>query len=172
LVPAVEAFEHEEIELVVTQGGRPNHLLANRPGVHVETYLPYEMILPKTDVFLTNGGFNGVQQALTFGVPIVLAGTTEEKSMVGHRVSRSGVGLDLRTSTPPQERIREAVFTVLRDQSFRRKAQEFQGSFASYDALSTISEMSESLVAGEMVLSGGSAAIRGIESCEQPTSHR
>jgi MGT family glycosyltransferase len=172
LGPAIEAFEHEEIELVITQGGRPNQLLANRPGVHVETYLPYEMILPKTDVFLTNGGFNGVQQALTFGVPIVLAGTTEEKSMVGHRVSRSGVGLDLRTSTPPQERIREAVFTVLRDQSFRRKAQEFQGSFASYDALSTISEMSESLVAGEMVLSGGSAAIRGIESCEQPTSHR
>jgi MGT family glycosyltransferase len=166
LGPAIEAFEREEIELVVTQGGRPNHLLANRPGVHVETYLPYEMILPKTDVFLTNGGFNGVQQALTFGVPIVLAGTTEEKKMVGHRVSRSGVGLDLQTSTPSQEQIREAVFTVLRDPSFRRKAQELQASFAAYDALRTISVLSERLMAGEILPSQSSAAIRVVESRE------
>ena len=129
----------------------------------MEAYLPYEMILPKTDVFLTNGGFNGVQQALTFGVPIVLAGTAEEKSLVGHRVSRSGVGLDLRTSTPTQEQIHEAVFTVLRDQSFRRKAQEFQASFAAYDALRTISAVSESLVAGKALPSRGSAAIRVVE---------
>ncbi|HYZ75170.1 MAG TPA: glycosyltransferase [Chthoniobacterales bacterium] len=167
LGPAIEAFEREEIELVVTQGGRPNHLPANRPGVHVETYLPYEMILPKTDVFLTNGGFNGVQQALTFGVPIVLAGTTEEKKIVGHRVSRSGVGLDLQTSTPSQEQIHEAVFTVLRDPSFRRKAQEFQASFATYDALRTISAVSERLMAGEMLPSQSSVAIRAVESREE-----
>jgi UDP:flavonoid glycosyltransferase YjiC (YdhE family) len=167
LGPAIEAFEREEIEFVVTQGGRPNHLPANRRGVHVETYLPYEMILPKTDVFLTNGGFNGVQQALTFGVPIVLAGTTEEKKMVGYRVSRSGVGLDLRTSTPSQEQIRQAVFTVLRDPSFRRRAQELQAGFAAYDALRTISAVSESLTAGEILPSRGSAAIRVVESREE-----
>ena len=80
--------------------------------------------------------------------------------MVGHRVSRSGVGLDLQTSTPSQEQIRQAVFVVLRNPSFRRKAQELQASFAAYDALRTISAVSECLIAGEILPPRGSAAIR------------
>jgi len=143
--PALEALQHEEIELVVTQGGRVNDHLPNKPNIHIERYLPYDSVLSKADIFLTNGGFNGVQQALTFGVPIIVAGTTEEKTVVGHRVAQSGVGLDLATNNPSKEQIHEAVFTLLRDTSFRQKAREFQVSFAEYDALRSIGEVAGSL---------------------------
>ncbi|WP_041585898.1 glycosyltransferase [Terriglobus saanensis] len=145
--PALEALQHEELDLVVTQGGRNGHSLPNGPNIHIERYLPYESILPKTDVFLTNGGFNGVQQALAFGVPVIVAGITEEKLIVGHRVAQSGAGLNLATSSPSKEQIHEAVFTVLKEKAFRQKARELQASFAHYDALRTIGEVAESLVA-------------------------
>ena len=55
-------------------------------------YVPYEQILPRTSVFITNGGYNGVQQALSYGVPIVCYGETEDKPHVSARVQWSGRG--------------------------------------------------------------------------------
>ena len=44
------------------------------------------MLLPRTDVLVTNGGYGGVQQALAHGVPLVVAGRTEDKVEVAARV--------------------------------------------------------------------------------------
>ena len=59
-------------------------------NARVDTFLPYDQLLPHTDVMITNGGFGGVQRALSFGVPLVVAGTTEDKPEVAGRVAWSG----------------------------------------------------------------------------------
>jgi UDP:flavonoid glycosyltransferase YjiC (YdhE family) len=151
LGPTIEALEEEDIELLITQGGRSFELRVNSPRIHVEGYLPYDSILPKADVFLTNGGFNGVQQALTCGVPVIMAGNTEEKPLVGYRLCRSGAGLDLGTSNPSKEQIRKAVFEVLGDRSFKRRAQDLQRSFVGYDALHEIAEVGDALISARLL---------------------
>jgi hypothetical protein len=40
--------------------------------------VPFKPLMPLVDVYVTNGGFGGVQYALTNGLPIVTAGTTED----------------------------------------------------------------------------------------------
>ncbi len=47
---------------------------------------------------VTNGGYTGVTLALSHGVPLLQAGTTEEKSEIGARIRWTGVGLALRTT--------------------------------------------------------------------------
>jgi hypothetical protein len=51
-------------------------------------------------VMVTNGGYGGVQMALSYGVPLVVAGASEDKPEVGARVAWSGAGLNLKTGKP------------------------------------------------------------------------
>jgi UDP-glucoronosyl and UDP-glucosyl transferase len=69
--------------------------------------------LPKVDVLVNNGGYGSVNQALSFGIPLVTAGLTEDKADVNLRVAWSGVGINLATNAPSCEALRRAVRTVL-----------------------------------------------------------
>lgn len=112
--------------VVVSTGGRP---VDSIPGplpdnVRVASFLPYDRLLPLTDVLVTNGGYGGVHYALESGVPIVVAGRTEDKIEVSARIAWSGVGIDLRTDAPSPAQVGAAVRAVLDDPSYRRRAEE------------------------------------------------
>ncbi|QHN03608.1 glycosyl transferase [Granulicella sp. WH15] len=141
--PALTGLAGEDVQVVVTAGGGPVESIVAAGNSIVEPYIPYEQILPKTSVFVTNGGYNGVQQALSYGVPVVSAGASEDKPQVCARVRWSGVGIDLRTGVPTPEQIRHAVLQVLREPSFRDRAEVLGASIAKTNALKTISEIVE-----------------------------
>ena len=83
---------------------------------------------------ITNGGYGGVSSALAHGVPLIVAGDTEEKPEVAQRVAWSGAGLNLRTGSPSEAKLRAAVRRVLADRSYRNNAIRLQAEIASYDA--------------------------------------
>jgi hypothetical protein len=60
---------------------------------------------------VTNGCYGSVNRVLSFGVPLVATGPTEDKADVNARIAWSGAGIDLRTNTPELEAIRRAVRT-------------------------------------------------------------
>jgi MGT family glycosyltransferase len=125
VLPTLEALKNEpDIIVVVTTGGRPVDTLRGAvPGnVRVAQYLPFEWVLPKIDAFVTNGGYGSVNQALSFGVPVVTAGTIADRGDVGARVAWSGVGVNLATNAPTAEALRPAVRSVLDDPTFRAQA--------------------------------------------------
>jgi MGT family glycosyltransferase len=125
VLPTLEALENEpDIIVVVTTGGRPVETLRGPlPGnVRVAQYLSFEWVLPKIDAFVTNGGYGSVNQALSFGVPIVTAGTAADRGDVSARVAWSGVGVNLATNAPTAEALRPAVRSVLDDPKFRAQA--------------------------------------------------
>ncbi|MGX1583916.1 glycosyltransferase [Microbacterium sp. NPDC055502] len=140
VLPAVHGLAPSDLLVVVTTGGRPrNSLPADLPeNVRAAEYLPYDRLLPKIDVLVTNGGYGGVQQALAHGVPIVVAGQTEDKVEVSARVGWSGAGVNLRTNTPASAQIAAAVHRVLAQPSFRVAAERIGTSMRSADAWSTL----------------------------------
>jgi UDP:flavonoid glycosyltransferase YjiC (YdhE family) len=79
--PALLGLGNEPVQVVVTAGGSKDGKILSAENAIVEPYVPYEQILPMTSVFVTNGGYNGVQQALSYGVPIVCYGESEEKPL-------------------------------------------------------------------------------------------
>jgi UDP:flavonoid glycosyltransferase YjiC (YdhE family) len=58
---------------------------------------------------ITNGGYGGVQHAIRYGIPVVVAGESADKAEVAARVEYSGVGVNLRTAHPSPEAIAAAV---------------------------------------------------------------
>jgi UDP:flavonoid glycosyltransferase YjiC (YdhE family) len=117
--------------------------------VRVADYLPYDRLLPLTDVYVTNAGFGGVQNALSEGVPLVAAGDTEDKPEVAARVGWSGAGINLYTGTPTAAAVRDAVQTVLGEPKYRVRARELATAIAGYDTLALIErELADAVAAG------------------------
>ncbi len=142
---AIVALADEPVNVVVTAGSGDVSKIAIAPNAVVKPYIPYEHVLPKASVFLTNGGYNGVQTALSFGVPIISAGSTEDKPYVGTRVEWSGVGIDLKTGTPSEEEIRLAVRKILVRPDYQTKAKSLGQRIRQSDALVVIVAEAERL---------------------------
>jgi len=137
--PTLAALADRDVLVVATAGGRDVADLGPLPAnARAESYLPYDALLPRTDIVVTNGGFGGVQAFLAAGVPVVVAGGSEDKPEVAARVAWSGAGVDLRTGTPDRDGIARAVDAVLADDSYRSAARRIATDAAGHDALAEI----------------------------------
>lgn len=132
LVPALRALAGEDLLVVAATGGRSPAALIDALGgampanARVAEFLPYAELLPRIAVMITNGGYGGVVQALRYGVPLVVAGRSEDKPEVAARVAWSGAGLNLHTDRPTETQLRRAVRTVLHKPSYGRGAGRLQ----------------------------------------------
>lgn len=140
VVPALRGLADSDALVVVTTGGPSvadveaaygGPLPAN---ARVTPFVPYDELLAHAGVFVTNGGYTGVTLALAHGVPVVQAGTTEEKSEIGARIAWTGVGLRLGTTRPTPAAVAGAVRRVLAEPSFRTAAGRVRAEMAPHDA--------------------------------------
>lgn len=114
--PTLDGLAGEDVLVVVSTGGRPVSELGPLPAnARAAEMLPYPELMARTDVFVTNGGYGGLHYAFESGVPVVVAGDTEDKPETAARVAWSGTGIDLRTGTPSADAVRDAVRTILAD---------------------------------------------------------
>src|SRR5262249_57883156 len=113
------------------------------------SYLPFEWLLPRVNVLVTNGGYGSVNQAMSFGIPLVTAGMTEDKADVNARVAWSGVGIDLSTNEPTEQALREAVRTVLDRPDYRQRAAQMAADFARINTRSEILRIIDEAVADQ-----------------------
>jgi UDP:flavonoid glycosyltransferase YjiC (YdhE family) len=120
--PAMQGLADDDVLVVISTGGRDIPVRDYPANVRIAPYLPYDRLLPLTDVYVTNGGYGGVHYAMEHGVPLVTAGRTEDKIEVTARVAWSGVGIDLHTDRPTPEQVRDAVRRVLAEPSFRERS--------------------------------------------------
>jgi UDP:flavonoid glycosyltransferase YjiC (YdhE family) len=109
-------------------------------------FLPFDRLLPKVDLMVTNGGYGAVNHALSLGVPLVVAGDSEEKPEIAARVAWAGAGINLETARPSPEQIRDAVQTTLGDSRYRHAAKALQENFAGYNALDEITAVVEASI--------------------------
>jgi MGT family glycosyltransferase len=137
--PTLDALADQDCLVVVSTGGREPAALGPVPAnARVARYLPYDQLLPKISVMISNGGYGGVQAALAHGVPLVIAGDTEDKPEVAARIAWTGTGISLRTGTPTTTAIAAAVHHILTDPSYRSAASELAAQAAGHDALPEI----------------------------------
>ena len=147
--PSLAALAGDDVLVIAVTGGSDPAGLGPLPAnARVERYVPFAELLPHVDVFVTNGGFGGVQLALAEGVPVVAAGTTEDKLEVSARVAYAGVGLNLRTQTPRPELLRAAVRRVLVDPSYARRAGELAAEIATAGREQQAASLLESVATG------------------------
>ena len=147
IAPTLRALADEDVLIVVATGGRPLDTLPALPSnARAAMFLPYDELLPRTSVYVTNGGYGGVQYALRHGVPIVATGGKEDKPEVGARVAWSGVGRRIRTERPTPRALRRAILAVLHQPRFRQASQRVAADMAAASGFPGLAGVVDQLV--------------------------
>lgn len=140
--PTLTALAHTDHLVVAALGRRP------RPGelqvpdnARIEDHVPFDRLFPFADAVVTNGGYGGTQLALAHGIPVVVAGGSEDKPMTAARVAARGVGIDLQTATPAPDVISAALARVLHDPSYRENAARMARRYRTSDPLTAILDL-------------------------------
>ncbi|MDR6289784.1 MGT family glycosyltransferase [Inquilinus ginsengisoli] len=147
--PTLAGLANEpDVLVLATTGGAP---LSSIPGpipanARTATYLPFDRLLPRVDVIVTNGGYGTVNLALKAGVPLVAAGMTEDKTEINARIAWSGAGINLATNNPTPEALRAAVRTVLDGARHRDHARRLAAEFARIDTEAEVLRLVEGSV--------------------------
>jgi UDP:flavonoid glycosyltransferase YjiC (YdhE family) len=145
--PTIDALAHEDVLVIVGTGGRPPADLTGMlpANVRVTANVPYDDLLPKVDVIVTNGGYGGVQFALRHGVPLVVAGETEDKTEVSARVQWSGTGINLRSNRPSPSAIGKAVRTVLSTPGYKHASERMAAAITASRGVDGLADLVETI---------------------------
>ena len=148
LIPTIRALANKDVLVVATTGKEDEDIGIDLPqNVRLEKFIPYSELLPHVDVMITNAGYGGVHYAIQNGVPLITAGTSEDKPEVCARVEWSGIGINLRTDSPSEEQIGQAVDQLLTNPIYKQKVETLQKEFQTYDAYKLTVNYLEEIVA-------------------------
>ncbi|WP_239476444.1 glycosyltransferase [Nocardia arizonensis] len=142
LRPSLSALsQRPDVLVVACTGGSCTPIGPLPANAYAADFVPYDRLLPRVDVMITNGGYGGVNQALRYGVPLIVAGDTADKPETAARVAYVGAGIDLGTARPRPAAILAAVDRVLSCRSFRATANRMASEIASsspFDVIATV----------------------------------
>jgi MGT family glycosyltransferase len=136
IIPTLEAFKDTNCLVVVTTGGANTEELRTRFPHHniiIEDFIPFECIMPYTDVYVTNGGYGGVLLGIQHGLPMVVAGVHEGKSEICARVGYFKLGINLRTEKPTPKQLFKSVSEVLDNGDYKTNVLRLKKEFAQYE---------------------------------------
>jgi MGT family glycosyltransferase len=151
LLPALEALRDEPVQVIAVTGGPDPADLPAPPNARVERFVPFAALMPHVAAVITNGGYGGLHFALAHGVPLVVAGATEEKPELVARVNWTGVGVGMRTRRPGRIALREGVRRLLAEPEFAARAAAMQAEMARYDGPERAVDLLERLAARTLV---------------------
>jgi len=146
--PTLTALAAEDVTVVVTTGGPPVAELGPLPANALAAeFIPHDKLLPKTDVFVTNGGYGALHYAMATGTPVVVAGDTEDKPETSARVAWSGIGINLKTGRPKSEAILPAIRKVLADNRYAQASARIGAAIERSPGVNGLADVLETMIA-------------------------
>lgn len=144
VIPTIQGLKDDPNVLVVAILGVKGATLPDTVEIpanaRVGDYIPFDAILEHAHAFVTNGGYGGFQHAIGQGVPLVLAGLSEDKPEVAARAEWSGVGISLNTGNPTPEAVRDGVHRILNEPQYSARAKELELEMKRYDPFQVVAD--------------------------------
>ncbi|KAH8804707.1 putative UDP-glucuronosyltransferase 2A3 [Xylogone sp. PMI_703] len=155
VLPTLEAFKSNPEWIVVASLGRKGLTLPDGTVVpenaYVEDYILFDEILRYSSVFVTNGGYGAMQHGIYSGVPMIMAGATEDKPEVSTRAEWAGIAVNLRTATPTSEQIKNAAEELTTNPKYKKRVEELQEEMKGFDPVGVVISNIEEVAAGKPV---------------------
>lgn len=123
----VQALTAMDVQAIIVDPGSeltavPAHILAL-------PQIPQLEVLAHTDAVVCHAGHNTVCEALSYGIPLVVAPIRDDQPVIAGQVVEVGAGIRVRFRRARAHQLREAIHTVLHDPGFRNAARRIQKSF-------------------------------------------
>ncbi|MFT7560926.1 MAG: MGT family glycosyltransferase [Flavobacteriales bacterium] len=140
---AIAAFADKDITVLVTA---PQDLFEQWPNnFHVQPYWPQLELLKKVDAIVTPGGFNTINEALLFGVPMLVIPLANDQFYNGALVEQSGAGLRLRFRRLTVDQLSNSVDELLNNSRYKNAAISLKEKLEAGGGGNKIADLLESL---------------------------
>jgi UDP:flavonoid glycosyltransferase YjiC (YdhE family) len=127
----------------------PHDRFPTQPAhVRLAAHVPQPLLLECCDLFVTHGGMNSVREALSAGVPMVVAPVVMDHPYNAARCEALGVARALPEGDVSPAALAAACREVLGDDGFRRRARAVQRAILALPPLDQLVRDVEALVAG------------------------
>ena len=136
IVPALEALKNEDCLLIVATGHHYTEALRkkyNQDNIIIEDVIDFAFIMPRADLYITNGGYGGTLIAIDHALPMVAAGINEGKNEICARIGYFKMGINLNTEKPCPEKIKQAVNEVFSNPVYKQNVEKLRDEFRGYN---------------------------------------
>jgi UDP:flavonoid glycosyltransferase YjiC (YdhE family) len=135
------------VQVVATVGPDldPAELGPQPPHVHVEPWLPHELVLPRASLVVSHGGSGTVMGAIAHGVPQVVVPLGADQMLNAARVESLGIGSVLHPITATPEQVATEAATVMADPVVASAVMTLRGEFAALPGPEAVVPLLEAL---------------------------
>jgi MGT family glycosyltransferase len=138
-----EAFGHKDLTLIIALGhGVKSETFKDVPAnIKLYSYVPQLEVLEHCDLFITHGGMNSVNEAIWFGVPMLVIPIGNDQPTVARRVEETGLGRTISAKKTSAAALYQAAIDVLHNtrqpvlQAMKEKSRSAGGNQAIADTI-------------------------------------
>lgn len=122
----IKAFADAPYEVIMSVGKKVDIAdLGKLPhNIRVYSFVPQLQVLQKSSLFITHGGMNSVNEAIHFGVPMVVTPLATDQPTIAKRILELNLGRILEI-TAVSAQILKASVSVMNDQEIRGSMKRF-----------------------------------------------
>ncbi|WMJ89111.1 macrolide family glycosyltransferase [Anaerocolumna sp. MB42-C2] len=147
----MKTFENSDYFVVMSIGNKCNiDQLGKIPSnFYVKNFLPQSTVLKQTDVFITHAGFNSVNEALYYGIPLYTLPMVNDQHMVAKRVKDMGLGIIGNFKEINTINLRDGVMKLLSDKQIQENCENISLKFREFNHLSNVAATLEKISKGQ-----------------------
>jgi MGT family glycosyltransferase len=120
-----------DLDIQVIMVASPEMIATPPDNFIVQARVPQVELLPHLDAVICHAGHNTVCEALSFGLPLIVAPIRDDQPVIARQVIDAGAGLFMRFGKVTAATARATVEQLLNDDEMERSAQRLAQSFAS-----------------------------------------
>ena len=151
IIPSLEALKNQNYLLIVATGHHHTEELRSKykqANIIIEDFIDFDFIMPRTDIYITNGGYGGTLLAIDHALPMVAAGINEGKNEICARIGYFKLGINLNTEKPAADKIKKAVNEILYNPVYKQNSEKLRDEFRTYDS----NKLSAELILGTVMI--------------------
>ena len=137
IIPALDGLKMEDYLLIVATGYHHTEELRNKykqDNIIIEDFIDFDLIMPQTDIYITNGGYGGILLGIDHALPMIAAGINEGKNEICARIGYFKLGINLKTERPTAGKIKSAVKEISSNPVYKENVERLRNEFRSYDS--------------------------------------
>lgn len=121
----IRAFGGKEMSVILNTGRiRPETLGRIPDNIYAYSFVPQIEVLQHADVFLTHCGMNSVNEAMSYGVPMVVMPFINDQISNAKRIVELGIGKRVRSFPSSGRQLYKTVKDVYEDKYMRNRSAE------------------------------------------------
>lgn len=120
----ISAFADSPYQIVMSVGKHTNidDLGIIPKNIHVYPWVPQLKVLQHSDLFISHGGMNSINESLYFNVPLLMVPQQIEQAYSARRIQQLGAGRCLRPGKVSPQRLQFMVESMLANPAYKNSA--------------------------------------------------